>query len=236
MKELKKIIVGLLPKNIKNYLTLVKQNIFNGYCHVFFSEDGVDIILKRKLKGKIFYVDVGANHPFNISNTYVFYKNGSRGINIDATPCSMDLFKLARKRDINLEIAISDSKKELKYYLFQNSVLNTFSEELAKKRAEKNKLLGEVILKPKRLSVVLDESLPKNQDIDLLSIDVEGHDLNVLKSNDFSKYSPKIIVIEEIEDSIEEVTQKKIYSFLRKKKYRLIGFTGKNSIYKLISH
>ena len=64
-----------------------------------------------------FYVDVGAHHPKRFSNTYFFYKKGWYGINIDATPGIMENFKKMRKRDINLNIGISDTTGERDFYI-----------------------------------------------------------------------------------------------------------------------
>ena len=54
-----------------------------------------------------FYVDVGAFHPTLFSNTYFFYLNGWRGLNIEARPGSKQLFDKLRPKDINVEIGVS---------------------------------------------------------------------------------------------------------------------------------
>ena len=62
------------------------------------------------------YIDIGAFHPFRGSNTYLLYKKGWSGINIDLNKTSIDLFKLARPNDVNLNLAISDANKKIKVY------------------------------------------------------------------------------------------------------------------------
>ncbi len=57
---------------------------------------------------------------------HIFYNQGWRGINIDARPGSMKLFDKLRKRYINLEIAVSDIKEELKSFTFKEPALNGF--------------------------------------------------------------------------------------------------------------
>jgi len=168
----------------------------------FYAQDGIDAILKCKLRDqKIFYVDVGANHPLWASNTYSFYKCGSRGINIDAAPNSMSLFKILRRGDINLEVPISSNTNvPLKFFIFESSALNSFDEKLLMQRAKRNKLKKVIKLRAHKLSEILDRHLPKSQRIDLLSVDTEGHDLEVLKSNNWKKYKPKFIIIEEFLD------------------------------------
>jgi hypothetical protein len=79
-----------------------------GPVHLSYAQEGEDMVLRRIFEDQPlgFYVDVGAHHPVRFSTTYFFYRRGCRGINIDATPGSMDAFRRLRPRDINLEVAI----------------------------------------------------------------------------------------------------------------------------------
>lgn len=160
-----------------------------------FSQSGEDMILNTILCSvkKGFFVDVGANNPWIQSNTCFFYKKGWRGINIDALPGSMNVFKKVRKRDINLEYAISDSEQELTYYMFKPSFYNSFNKET--KNVHPDKFIGSKQIKTVRLDLVLDKYLP-NCPIDFMSVDVEGLDFNVLNSNNWERYRPKIVLIE----------------------------------------
>src|ERR1039457_5849033 len=82
---------------------------------VYFSQFGEDTFLDYYFFGRRtgFYVDVGAFHPFNISNTYIFYKRGWRGINIEPNPASFRAFLKYRPRDINLNVAVDRHDTEL---------------------------------------------------------------------------------------------------------------------------
>ena len=86
------------------------DDLLDPYRRTSYSQEGEDLILDRLLRRKPrgYYVDVGAFHPKKFSNTHLFYRRGWSGINIDATPGSMDEFRRVRPRDTNLEIAISD--------------------------------------------------------------------------------------------------------------------------------
>ncbi len=174
-----------------------------------------------------FYVDIGAHHPMRFSNTYFFYKQTWNGINIDAKPGSMALFKKIRPRDINLEFAISDKKEVLNYYIFNEPALNTFSKELAEERHGKDGYFIKSIVKIETVTLteVLDRYLPVNQKIDFLSIYVEGLDYQVLKSIDFDKYKPKVILIEMLSSCLENVLNNEIVSFLKSKNYILFAKT-----------
>ena len=150
------------------------------------------------------------------SNTHFFYKKGWSGINIDALPGSMKQFKRVRSRDINLEIPISDKEETLLYYMFSPSFYNSFSIEQA--HIYKKFLVGTKEIPTKTLSQVLDKYLG-NDLIDFLSIDVEGWDLKVLKSNNWEKYSPKVIVIEFFVQSKNYITETEIGRYLIERGY-----------------
>ena len=79
---------------------------------------GEDIFVKKffKDKKKGFYVDIGCYHPIDGNNTYLLYKKGWEGINIDLNKTSIDLFNRARKNDNNLNVAISNKSKKIKFY------------------------------------------------------------------------------------------------------------------------
>mgnify|MGYP001334584774 CR=1 FL=1 len=77
-------------------------------------------------QAKGFYIDVGAHHPKRFSNTYLFYKRGWSEINIDAMPGSMKIFDKQRPRDINIEKPVSNEKKIMDFYIFNEPALNSF--------------------------------------------------------------------------------------------------------------
>lgn len=209
-------------------LILKLANFLNTYVDLFysksFSQEGEDIVLKCLFQDKEFgfYVDVGAHHPKRFSNTYFFYKQGWSGINIEACPGSCKIFDRLRPRDINLELAISDKKESLKYYIFNEPALNTFDHDLAIQRnVGKYKLLSTQNIFTKTLGEVLDIYLPTNQKIDFFTIDVEGFDLKVLKSNNWQKYRPEVLVCESRISEIVDIRNDDIFCFLDSQGYAL---------------
>lgn len=206
-----------------------------------FSQEGEDRILHRMFEHQEqgFYVDVGAHHPQRFSNTYLFYLGGWRGINIDAMPGSMKLFKELRPEDINVEAAISNSPEILTYYMFDEPALNGFSEEISVERDEATeyKIIDKKPIKTKRFSEVLDQHLPQGQVIDFLSVDVEGLDYQVLSSNNWLKYKPKVILVEELSSMINSTVSSpnEIGSLLRDQGYELFAKTFNTSFYQLVS-
>lgn len=224
-----------MPPKILVMLCYIKSTYFDGVACNSFAKEGEDIILSnifRKQEGG-FYVDVGAHHPKQFSNTYAFYQKGWRGINIDAMPDSMGLFNKLRHRDINIEKAISDQKETLTYYMFNVPALNSFSKELSVERngVENYRIISERKIETSTLEEILDTYLPIGQKIDFLTIDVEGLDYKVLRSNNWEKYRPKVILIEAGQLTCEEALADEISNYLKAKGYYLIAKTLDNLIW-----
>ena len=226
LKEyIKNFIIDILPKSVVSELN---RRYISGMLF-YFSQEGEDVLLDRIFNEKKngFFVDVGAHHPLIYSNTHKFFLRGWRGINIDATPGSMAPFKQMRHNDINLEIGISDSVEELNYYIFDVPALNTFSKERAQFLQSNShyKLINTVLVNTKPLKQVFEEYLPSNQNIDFLSVDVEGLDYNVLLSNDWELYRPYIVLIEEFDSSIDKICRSNTCKFLNSKGYEFFSKT-----------
>lgn len=190
-------------KKLKSKLKKIKSS-FSPYSNISFSQEGEDIIINRilgmqcyfgdLLADKGFYVDIGSHHPLRFSNTYSFYQLGWCGINVDPLPGSKKLFDSIRPRDINLELGIANINSKLNYFSYEESALNTFDESKVSSIEYEPIEIIKVNVQP--LSTVLTRYLVDNQRIDFLNIDVEGFDLEVLQSNDWSKFRPKVINIE----------------------------------------
>jgi FkbM family methyltransferase len=216
----------LIPNQVKFLVKyLMHCTDFDLFMTKSYSQEGEDMILMRLFESQRsgFYIDVGAHHPKRFSNTYIFYKKGWKGINIDAMPGSMKSFRKYRSRDINIETPISNEEKYLTYYQFLEPALNSFCEELSQWR-DKNtsyKIIGEQKIQAYSLKAILEKNLISNQEIDFLSVDVEGLDLNVLKSNDWLKFRPKVVLAEILESSLNLVQSDPIFLFMSAQNYHL---------------
>lgn len=201
----------------------------------YYSQSGEDKIIEEifSKKEKGFYVDVGAFHPTHYSNTYLLYKKGWRGINIDPNIESIKLFNRYRANDLNIRIGISKDKEERDYYIFNHQSCNTFSEKV--KIEVESRPYIKFIRKDKVLCLplreILDRHLPNKTSIDLLNIDAEGLDMEVLISNDWSRFKPKVIVIEATDFDKNNPEENEAYSFLRQKGYSLHRTTGLSLIF-----
>src|SRR3989344_8171155 len=111
------------------FISSVKYKYPNIKPKYSYSQLGEDLILDFFLKGKGsgFYVDVGAYHPINLSNTYKFYKRGWSGINIEPNYTKFRLFEEQRSKDINLNIGIGGASLKAQFFVFDADTLSAFS-------------------------------------------------------------------------------------------------------------
>lgn len=193
-----------------------------------YSQEGEDGMLRRIFASQRtgFFVDIGAHHPKRYSNTYYFYLFGWRGINVDAAPGSMELFSKVRPRDINIEAAVANGNKTLTYYEFDESTLNGFSKGISLSRNAQGtyKIVSERKVETVPLAEIFERYLPPGQMIDFLNIDVEGFDLEVLESNDWTKYQPTIVLAEDLcLSNLQQLDKSPVVCFMHRQGYELYG-------------
>jgi len=193
---------------------------------------GEDVFISDFFKNKNegFYVDVGCYHPFEGNNTYLLYKKNWSGINIDVNSLSIELFDKARSRDVNVNLAVSNQETKLKLYFRKKiNMLNTLNKQFAEKNFPNG--FKEKTVKANTLNSILESSKYKSRKIDFLNIDVEGNEMNVLKSLNFELYSPQLICIEIHDENLKENTAHK---FLTEKKYNVVWKNKYSFIFKRI--
>ena len=226
--------------NIKKFI--LKRFPIDQFTHLkSYSQEGEDMVLRSFFEGKKnykgYYVDVGAHHPYRYSNTLFFYQKGWRGINIEPTPGAIKLFNIFRRKDTNLNIGISDKKDKLTFYCFNEPALNGFSKEHSEEinnSSKTYKIVKEVEVETYPLSDVLNKYLPEGQKIDFLTIDVEGLDLTVLRSNNWAKYKPSHILVEDRID-FKNLADSEVYNYLEVQGYTLVAKTFRTLFFKLNS-
>lgn len=184
----------------------------------------IDLLLNRKNDGV--YVDIGANDPFFNSNTRRFYLRGWRGINIEPGLSEFNKISQNRELDINLNMAISEESGKLAFYQIGNdSSLSTLDYDTAVKMAETYKLaLTASTVDVMPLSEILNIYLGKRH-IDLMSVDAEGADLAVLKSNNWDKYRPTLVMVE------SNIGSREIIMFMDKHNYLYIFSNHVNALF-----
>ena len=189
---------------------------------------GEDLVINNFFKNKTngTYVDVGCYHPIDGNNTHLLFKNGWNGINIDLNKISIDLFNVARKNDENFRVAVSNKSKKIKFYYRKKiNMLNTINKKFANNSFKKGYSID--YIQARTLSSILKESKLKNKKIDFLNIDIEGNEINALKTLDFKIYRPKLICVEIHNFTVNRLKKgnfkdHSIYKFLKQKGYKHI--------------
>lgn len=196
-----------------------------------YSQSGEDIIVDAEIgrKRKGFYIDIGAFHPKVFSNSYMFYKRGWNGVCVEPNPQMKLPFKVVRSRDTFLNCGVSAlvENKTLDYFVFDEPATNTFSA----KQASNNQRLGRKLIKKISLPVVsigeiLGKYVPKGKHVDFLSIDIEGMDLAILKSIDWKKFKPGVVICEELDKTSS------VRDYMTSKGYELKGMTSYSLVFK----
>ena len=205
--------------------TLYRNEILGNYYYgqhcddlvvsAIFSQIGID---------RPSYMDLGANHPIILSNTALLYKNGCKGINIEANPNLIKYFDMLRPNDQNINVGVACEKGVLPYYIFtEDSGLNTFSKEEAEKASLPVKEIKELPV------VTLDEVIEKYCEgvfPDYLDCDIEGLDYKVLDQYDLKANGPKVVCVEVRIDDCHRFD-----SMMQVKNYFRFCRIGENNIY-----
>ena len=162
-----------------------------------YSMDGEDLAIRQYTKNisNGFYVDIGAHHPVQRSNTCLLHEAGWFGINVDISDFSLSLFNFSRPDDINIQRAVSDSNGETNFYYQKDfSQLSTTDLDLAKENFQGKFQVKKI--KCQTFDSLLAETKYSNKKINFLNIDVEGAEMKVLSGLSFKVYDPDIICIE----------------------------------------
>jgi FkbM family methyltransferase len=209
-----------IPKNkiVKSKKYELEDELFaspyTSYGGKLYSQHGDDVIVFQIFKqlgmDKPSYLDVGANDPLYLSNTAIFTKLGSRGINIEANPALINNFYEQRPNDINLNIGVGTKKGILPFYMFdESSGCNTFSLKEAKHFEEsfpELKIIKTIELPVTTLTDIINEHW-NGKYPDFIDIDIEGLDYEVLKSCDFSGETPYVILVEIDKADVSEMNE-----------------------------
>jgi len=219
-------------QKVIDYLSIYKRKLkYKKNSYSFNSVDLiVDYIFKNKKNG--FYLDVGAQHPVSNNNTYLLFKKGWNGINIDLDKKNIDLFKIARPKDMNLNYAVSDSEKEVDLFFYHDtSPINTLSKEVSNfQKAKVNKIKK---IQTKSLDHIL-ENINLTNHIDYINIDVEGHEGQVLKGFNIDKYKPSVISVEYLDlnmnklefknNDINNILNSDLYKYFIRNNYYFVNW------------
>lgn len=187
-----------------------------------FSQFGEDLVLEHLLPNKGFYVDIGANHPVTHSNTWLFYRNGWKGIVAEPNSRLAELHRKRRPRDVVIEAAVG-RKPGMGIFLKEGSDLTSRVE--TKKTARKRS--QGLPVRVTTLRQILRAHLSPRTKGGLLNVDCEGMDLQVLQGNDWGLWRPEVICAE----AKTRKEERELGRYLRSKRYRLVGRVFYSVIY-----
>lgn len=189
-----------------------------------FAQHAEDLLVLRALEslGKTeigYYVDIGAFDPLWISNTLRLRWRGWRGINIDAQPSHVARFNIERPEDTNLHLAISQKPGTAEFFCYDSGTTGRLAgaDETSTKSALGEEVREVIRVPTETLASVLTKYAPSDRPFGFLSVDCEGAELEVLKSNDWSRFKPWIIAVEDF----AQYQESEIDRFCSERGYRL---------------
>ena len=221
----------------------LKELYYKKYSKKSYSLSNVDLIINRIFSkiNKGIYIDIGCNHPIKYNNTFLLYKRGWKGINIDLDDKSIDQFKKLRNKDTNIKTLVTsiDGEEKDVYFYHDRSAINTISKELAESREKKPKEIKK--LKGLSINSIIENSNFKESQINLLSIDIENYEYEALKNFNFKKYNIDVIVteitdikeknLETYNQSLEKILNTNIYKLLINNNYKLINWVNADLVF-----
>lgn len=198
-----------------------------------YSLEGTDLILRSILREVAIgrYMDIGANHPYEINNTFLLYQLGWQGLALDAN----DKFKIEwskyRPNDQFLQAVVSDTEKEVIFTLFPDDTMGSMDQATINRyesRFEKD-LLKKQIFKSTTVFNIWKTYI--DDEVHLLSIDIEGEELNALKGTNLHVFRPGIIAVEIKNVSLYSPLSNDLIYFLTNHGYRLVAKTPLDAIF-----
>lgn len=176
------------------------------------------------------YLDIGAHHPTYLSNTYLFYKEGARGVCVEPDPRLCQAIKAGRPHDVCLNIGIAaGTHKNLTFYVFDDPTMNTFSETVKAEQLMNGRVLQQELgVEVQSINSVIARNFPACPN--LISLDTEGMDLAILEDLDFETYRPEVFCIETLTNvDVRKMTE--IIEFMISKNYIIYSDTYVNTIF-----
>jgi FkbM family methyltransferase len=206
---------------------------------ITYSQCGEDIILSHIFRNifklsSITYLDIGCNDPRKANNTFLFYKQGSKGVLVEPNPQLINTIRSTRPNDTCLNVGIGiEDESEMDLYVLNPHTLSTFDKKEAEELIKNGAVTLEKVAKIPVLNInsIMNKHFDKSPD--LISIDVEGLNEEIFHTIDFQKYRPKVICMESIAYNAEGIGTKikSILDKMEKENYFLYADTYLNSIY-----
>ncbi len=163
---------------------------------ISYSQNGEDVLIDRVFRKKTgFFIDVGAFHPLADSVTKYFSISGWRGINIEPDDACFAELQRDRPNEINLRCAVGRTRGEVTFHQLANKGMSTISPDQLALLSAGDRAGAQCAQVPLRtLADICGEFVTK--EIDFLKIDAEGAEADVIEGADWSRFRPRLLVIE----------------------------------------
>lgn len=201
---------------------------------ISYAQNHEDVLLARALSDTEsgFYIDVGAYDPTVDSVTRHFYDLGWHGINIEPQPGYAAKLREARPRDITLEVALSDhAGTAVLYDLSVGDGVATIDHGQAQRLSDAYNIIGENAVPIATLADVCAEHCDESTPISFLKVDVEGHERSVLAGADWTRWQPRIVLVEATEPLSTRQSHEPWEPILLDAGYAFAQFDGLNRWY-----
>ncbi len=214
-----------LPVFVRVMMIELARKAFFPSGRYFFSQHGEDINIMYLLQqfSEGFYIEIGSNEPIHYSNTFKLYLQGWKGILVDGNRDLIEKSIKIRKKDICVHGVVSNVKRQVNFYLAENSLMSSLDDQFVQSVSTSGEKPKFITLETVSINEIIAQHLPAQQKIDLLSIDVEGHDFEVLQSIDLTKYRPSLIVIEDLNHRAVSAEHNTLIQYLRGFQYNLVS-------------
>lgn len=203
----------------------------------YHSQYGQDAYLAKLARGGRTYLDIGCNDGIDGSNTYYFYSLGWYGKCIEADPRTYARIRAHSKRTDGLNFAVSNSSRASRFtrVLDPNNGLSGLSAHMSvHKRAPWTRFKTETTRVPTIRPFSLLHRYYRNvTTIDVVSLDVEGGELNILRSWPFimKRWCVRVFVIEDNDWCNERTTLPELSRMLTPMGYRHLESIGMDYVF-----
>jgi len=180
------------------------------------------------------YIDIGANDPISHSNTYLFYRDGGRGVLVEANPKLAKRIRRKRPRDTVVNAAVvAEGSGMMDLHVMDMDGLSTISPQWRETIARQDaaNLVKVVPVQVIGINDLLNSHIGAKT-VDLASLDIEGLDYDVLSAWDFDRWRPYLFCAETAEVSLNSYTRDdRIASLMNDRGYRPLFNTFANTIF-----
>ena len=180
------------------------------------------------------YIDVGAFHATFASNTAVLAPRGWRGICIEPNPLMAERLRSARPDDVVLEVAVGSSRRKSHLnFFYEWGSSNTLDDDFATfiSATQGVEVSQQIAVDVVPLAQILAEHVPAEATIDFMSIDVEGMDLEALRSSDWQRFRPSLVAVEDLDLNLADTLSSLVFRFMTDVRDRLVAHAVYTSFY-----